>query len=159
MPKEGENSSSIDSIADNSLTDVVSNSKDELQMDRRVSISFYYNNFQWPIFMWWQPCKQIKEITSIVLKYATFILSYNNVYQATGYKDKITQRFSSVFFLLSLKKFLKFPNVFKTNCICVSCCFENDSLRSLQSFQNTQIGFWMGLFVATSGWSSSLTSV
>lgn len=40
LPKEGENSSSIDSIADNSLTDVVSNSKDELQMDRRVSISF-----------------------------------------------------------------------------------------------------------------------
>nr|CAH0108372.1 unnamed protein product [Daphnia galeata] len=36
LPKEGENSSSIDSIADNSLTDVVSNSKDELQMDRRV---------------------------------------------------------------------------------------------------------------------------
>ena len=52
LPKEGENSSSIDSIADNSLTDVVSNSKDELQMDRRVSISFYYHNFQWRIIMW-----------------------------------------------------------------------------------------------------------
>ena len=50
LPKEGENSSSIDSIADNSLTDVVSNSKDELQMDRRVSISFYYHNNGFPSY-------------------------------------------------------------------------------------------------------------